>query len=86
MAGVAEKGKDGLMRIAFEEATQLHGHLVTISSLRLYQGQILIRSESKSGDNLFEIALVSENTRQVAVCLYKSIFADFGKLPDIVEQ
>ena len=85
MTSVAEKGKDSLVRIALKEATQAICHLVTLYDPRFYQRQLLIRSESESGDNFIELALIVEYTRQVTVCLHEFIFLDFGQFPDIVK-
>ena len=77
MTRKAEKGKDSLVGITFEQACQFCGHIVAIFHPRFYQGQLLIRIKSETVDDLVEIALVSEDARQVGVCLKKSIFVDF---------
>jgi hypothetical protein len=77
MTRIAEKGKNSLLGIVFEEAMQFKYHLVTVFNLRVNQRQLLIRSESESVDDFVELALVVEYPRQVAVGLYESIFADF---------
>ena len=74
MTGVAEKGKNDFVRVAFEEAIQAICHFVTVYHLWVNQGQKLIRSKTESGDQLLEIAVVSENPRQVTVSLIISVF------------
>ena len=77
MTRKAEKGENGLVRIAFEEASKFCSHIVAVFHLRFYQGQLLIRGKPETVDDLVEIALVSEYTWEIGVCLHKSIFVDF---------
>ena len=63
MARVAEKGKNGLMGVTFEQATKFWSHVDAVFDPGFYQGQLLIRSESESVDDLVKISLVSKYTR-----------------------
>ena len=63
MTSEAEKGKDGLMRVAFEQAVQLFDHDVAVFHLGFHQRQKFIRSESESGDQFFEVSVVSVYAR-----------------------
>ena len=62
MARVAKEGKNGLMGIAFEQATKFVSHLVAVFDPRFYQRQLLIRSKSETVDYLVKIALVPVDT------------------------
>ena len=63
MTSKAKQGKDSLMRIAFEEAVQISHHVGAVFHLGFNQGQGLIRTEFKSGDQFLEVAVVSVYAR-----------------------
>ena len=85
MASIAEKGKDGFMRILFEKAVQICYHLVALFHWGLYEGLELIWHEAKSRDKFFKLAAVIEYSWQVTISLYVLIFSDFWEFPDIIE-
>ena len=63
MASIAEKCKDSLLGVVFAEAIQFVDNIVAVFNLGFYQGLELIRTESESGDQFLEVAVVSVYAR-----------------------
>ena len=63
MTRKAEEGKNGHVGVVSAEAIQLVDNIVAVCYLGFYEGQELVRTESESGDQFFEVAVVSEYAR-----------------------
>ena len=59
----AEEGKHSLVRVIFAKAIQLDDDIIAFFQFGFYQGQELIGTESESGDQFLEVAVVSKYAR-----------------------
>ena len=82
---ITENGQDGFMWVLLADLLCAWCYCITIFNFWLHENYKLFRTESKTLSKLLKLALIVEDSWQVSILLFVSLFGILYQPPDVVE-